>query len=121
MRSKQPPRYFGLAYRSASGTPDSLAPRPGVDDGLDGGLSFFSSLGNPHVRVGRYVEVDTSQLTQLVAILDDDPEGHISIRPMDMNTLQAWASSRGTGNIHTYTQEILGAVTYIGKKLSEEH
>jgi len=107
--------YTGRAYRSASGTPDSVTPRPGIDDVSGGGLSFFDSLDNPGVKSGKYVEIDTSRLRALIAIRDNQPPGHITIRPPTLTELRAWAATRGTGKIHPFTQEVLDAIV-IGKK-----
>jgi chorismate synthase len=103
-------------YRSASGTPDSLTPRSGVDDVAGGGLSFFDSLNNPGVKPGKYVEVDTSKLVTLIAIPDNNPPGHVTVTPGSLQALQDWAATRGTGQLHPFTAEILAAVTNIGKK-----
>jgi hypothetical protein len=80
-------------FRSASGTPDSLTPRPGIDDGLDGGLSFFDSIENPGVKPGKVVEVAPNRLRSLQVKMDDDPPGHISVRPESHDALQNWAAS----------------------------
>ena len=106
------PRY----YRSASGTPDSLTPRPGIDDGPNGGLSFWDSVENPNVKPGKVVEIDPSQLRSLQVKLNNDLPGHVSVRPESHGALQAWAASRGTSEIHSLTQEVLNAVVRIFKK-----
>jgi hypothetical protein len=103
-------------FRSASGTADSLTPRPGIDDGPDGGLSFFDSVENPGVKPGKVVEVDSSKLRSLQVNMDNDPPGHVTVRPSSDMDLQAWAASRGSGSVHSFTQEILDAVMRIFKK-----
>jgi hypothetical protein len=109
-------RYSGLAYRSASGTANSVTPRPGIDDMPGGGLSAYDSLENPGVKPGKYVVIDTSRLRSLYAIADELPPGHITIRPSTDLQLQDWASSRNTGTVHPLTKEILDAVIDIAKK-----
>jgi hypothetical protein len=102
-------------FRSASGSPDSLTPRPGIDDLPDGGLSFWDSID--YIKPGdKYVEVDTGRLRNLQVVPDNIPPGHVTVRPPTLNDLRAWAASRGTGRVHPYTQEILDAVVYRGKK-----
>ena len=94
----------GLVYRSASGTPDSLTPRPGVD--MDG-LSTFS---RPESLSGRRLQIiDTRQFRTLRAIADG-PDGHVSIAPPNLADLVAWAASRQSGVVHPYTQEVLDAI-----------
>jgi RHS repeat-associated protein len=106
----------GRIYRSASGTADSLTPRPGIDDLPGGGLSFFNSLENPGVQPGKYVSVDVSRLNTLGAFFDNNPPGHVTVRPQTLGQLREWASTRGTGQIHPLTQELLDANLQIGKK-----
>jgi len=102
-------------FRSASGSPDSLTPRPGIDDLPDGGLSFWDSID--HIKPGdKYVEVDTGRLRNLRVVPDNSPPGHVTVRPPTLSDLRAWAASRGTGRVHPSTQELLDAVVYRGKK-----
>ena len=108
--------YFGKAYRSASGTPDSLTPRAEVDDLAGGGLSFYNRLDHPALKPGKFVEIDTSKLQRLVALLDSEPEGHITGRPQLLDEMEQWAATRGSGRIHPLTRELLDAITAIGKK-----
>ena len=82
----------GIVYRMASGTPDSMTPRPGKD--TTSGLSF--SLDKPE---GKYQAVDVAKLngTGLEAI--NDHGSHVSIRPEndpDFKKLNEWASTRQT-------------------------
>jgi len=107
-------QYLGMMYRNASGTADSLTPRPGIDDIAGGGLSFWNSLDalNP----GKYVVVDASKLQQLKAVLDNNPIGHITVSPATLQELQAWAATRGSGIVHGFTQELLNALVSILKK-----
>ncbi len=104
------------AYRSASGTPDSLTPRPGIDDVPGGGLSFFDSFDNPGVKPGKVVEIAPNVLRSLTVDYDNDPPGHVTIRPSSHTELVQWAATRGTGQVHPFTQELLNAVTGIFKK-----
>lgn len=104
----------GRIYRAASGTPDSLTPRPGIDDvpGPHGqmGLSFFDSLDNPNIRPGsKYVSIDVAGLNNLEAHFDNVPPGHVSVRPQTLHQLQGWSATRGTGQIHPLTQELFDA------------
>ncbi|MBE2201483.1 MAG: RHS repeat-associated core domain-containing protein, partial [Anaerolinea sp.] len=103
----------GRIYRGASGTPDSITPRPGIDDvpGSQGqlGLSFFDSLDNPNVKPGKYVSIDVARLSNLEAHFDNIPLGHVSVRPPTLHELQGWSATRGTGQIHPFTQELFDA------------
>lgn len=108
--------FIGKIYRSASGSPDSLTPRPGHDDVPGGGLSFFDSLDNPGIGSGKYVEVDTNKLQGLQAIRDNVPPGHVTVTTSTHKELQEWAATRNTGQVHPRTREILDAVTGSGKK-----
>ncbi len=93
-------------YRSASGSADSLTPRPGKDDVPGGGLSFFDSKENPRVKPGKVVEIDPKQLSSLQVRMDDDPPGHVTVYPKSYAALQEWAATRGTGWVHQLTLEI---------------
>ena len=103
-------------FRSASGTADSLTPRPGYDDTSGGGLSFFDSVENPGVKPGKVVEIDPNRLRSPQVKMDDDPPGHVLVRPGSDMELQHWAATRGTGVVHSFTQEILDAIVRIFKK-----
>ncbi len=97
-------------YRNASGTDDSLTPRPGIDTWVEGGLSFYDSLDT--LRPGK----DTTRLRRLRAIYDRDPPGHVTVRPESQAELEEWASARGTGVQHPLTQELRAAITAAGYK-----
>ena len=101
-------------YRAASGTPDSVTPRPGIDDHPGGGLSFWNSVA--HLPPGKYIEVDPGRLRNLVVRLDNGPPGHVTVAPPSFTLLVDWAATRGTGVIHPLTQELLGAITRFGRK-----
>jgi hypothetical protein len=105
---------LGQIYRNASGTADSLTPRPSVDDIPGGGLSFWNNIES--LASGKYVTVDATKLKQLKAVLDNNPAGHITVAPETLQELQSWAATRGTGLVHELTQELLNAVTNIAKK-----
>lgn len=107
-------------YRKASGSADSLTPRPGVDDlNLEnGGLSFFDSIENmvnnlPLKPGDKYVVVDPKKLDGLDVILDNTPPGHVSVRPPTLDALKEWASTWKTGTVHRFTEIIKDAI--VGK------
>jgi hypothetical protein len=111
--------YTQKIYRAASGSDDSLTPRPGIDDGVDGGLSFWDSLDN--IKSGeKYVTVDPQKFGDLRAIRDNNPPGHVSVRPQSNSDLKEWAATRGTGKPHRLTTEVKNAVIDIGKKAKME-
>jgi RHS repeat-associated protein len=106
-------------FKKASGTPDSLTPRPGIDD-LDesGGLSFFNSLENLGADANdKWVQIDPKKFKELKAVFDNDPIGHVSVRPKSgvLQDLKDWAKTRGTNSIHRFTSELLNAITKKGK------
>jgi hypothetical protein len=108
----------GLLYRAATGSPDSLTPRTS-DIVPGGGLSFWDSID----KIGpgeKYVAVDPQKLKTLEAFPDNNPTGHVTVRPKSLESLQDWGSSRGTGNTHPLTQEVLNAVVYRGKTSKAE-
>ncbi|TWP30471.1 RHS repeat-associated core domain-containing protein [Apibacter muscae] len=95
----------GIVYKMASGTPDSMTPRPGKD--TTSGISF--SLDKPE---GKYQAVDVAKLngTGLEAI--NDHGSHVSIRPEndpDFKKLNEWASTRQIGEIHPYTESLMNS------------
>ena len=93
-------------YRGGSNSPSNLTPRPGVDTT---GLSTFDSLAA--FKPGDKVQViDTSLLDKLRAVPDAEPPGHVSVRPPDLSEISDWASTRGTDEIHPYTQELKDAI-----------
>jgi len=102
-------------FRSASGSPDSMTPRPGIDDVPGGGLTFWDSV-DPISPGSKYAEVDTSLLQALRPIPDGNPPGHVTVRPQTDGMLQEWAASRGTGVVHPLTQELLDSVVRMGRK-----
>jgi hypothetical protein len=106
----------GRLYRSASGTPDSLTPRPGSDDLPGGGLSFWRSPDEPRIGEGKYVEVDPGKFRDLLVAEDQGLQGHVLVRPASLSRLREWAATRGTGAVHPLTRELLDAVTDIGRK-----
>lgn len=90
-----------------------MTPRPGEDDVPGGGLSFFNSLDK--LNPGKYVAIDASKLQKLVAVLDNNPHGHVSVSPSTLAELQEWAATRGIETVHNLTQELMSLKT-IGKK-----
>ena len=101
-------------FRNASGTPDSLTPRPGKDDLPGGGLSFWDSLDK--LSPGKYVKVASEKLNNLKAVLDNPKTGHISISPSSLDELVEWASTRNTGTVHELTEELINAIIERGVK-----
>ena len=111
--------YFGanppkIVYRGGSRTPDNLTPRPGIDTQ---GLSTFVTLELAVQPGGKAQAIDLSRLpAPLAGVPDLPPPGHVSIRPgleRTLEVLQAtaeWASSRGTGVLHPYTQALMEAI-----------
>jgi len=99
-----------LIYRSASGTPSSMTPRP-VDTK---GLSAANSLAN--ALPGKNQIIDTSKFTSLCAICDNPATGHVSIKPKDMRVMQSWIESRVSTAIHPLTQELMDSVVGTVKK-----
>ena len=104
----------GKIYRNATGTADSLTPRPGIDDAVGGGLSFFNSVDR--LRPGKFVEVDPAKFNHLGAILDNPVTGHVSVGPAAHASLVEWAATRQTGSVHPLTQELLNAVVGQGMR-----
>jgi RHS repeat-associated protein len=95
-----------VVYRGGSRTVDNFTPRPGLDTT---GLSTFDNLGA--FKPGTKVQViDVSKLRSLRAVPDAEPPGHVSIAPRDITELPGWAGTRGTGQAHPLTEELLGAV-----------
>jgi hypothetical protein len=54
--------------------------------------------------------IDLSKLRSLRGVPDAPPPGHVSISPWEMSELPGWAGMRGTGRVHSYTQELLDAL-----------
>jgi RHS repeat-associated protein len=88
-------------YRNGSGTPGNLTPKPKDKNGL--------SL-NVNPMPGKNQVIDTSKLDKLCAVCDNTKTGHVSIIPKDMNQMQGWIDSRGSGTTHPLTQELMNAV-----------
>ena len=93
-----------LVFRSASGTPTSMTPRPKDTKGL----SSFNSLEN--ALPGKNQVIDTKKLQNLCANCDNPSTGHVSITPKDMTQMQGWINSRGSDKVHPLTQELMDAV-----------
>jgi RHS repeat-associated protein len=95
-----------LLYRGGSATPNNFTPRPLIDST---GLSTFDTLEAATPPGGKAQVIDVSKLKSLLAIPDAPPEGHVSITPEDAALLEEWAATRGTGQVHPLTQELLDA------------
>ncbi|MDQ0568350.1 RHS repeat-associated protein [Variovorax paradoxus] len=99
-----------LIYRSASGTPASMTPRPVDLKGLSAANSVENALA------GKNQIIDASKLQNLCAVCDNAATGHVSIAPKDMSQMPGWVNSRGGADIHPLTQELMDAVTGVFKK-----
>jgi hypothetical protein len=102
--AEPPPQYV---YRGGSGTPSNLTPRPGVDTT---GLSTFDNLEAATQPGGKAQIIDTTRLKTLVATPDAPPPGHVSLHPPNLDEVTDWAATRGTDEVHPYTQEVMDAV-----------
>lgn len=60
--------------------------------------------------------IDTSRLTNLCAVCDNPSTGHVSIIPRDLSEMPGWIASRGTGEVHPLTKELMDAVVDTVKK-----
>lgn len=87
-----------------------MTPRPDKDtQQVPRGLSTFD---RPELAaaVGQKVQViNTELLTNLLAVPDDNPPGHVSILPRTQAELEEWAATRG-GDPHPYTEEVQRAI-----------
>lgn len=106
---------LAVVYRGGSRTPANLTPRPGVDTA---GLSTFERLEQATPPGGKAQVIDLSRLQEpLVGVPDTPPQGHVSIRPGSnltlevMQSIEQWAATRGTGDIHPFTRAIVDAIT----------
>jgi hypothetical protein len=54
--------------------------------------------------------IDTSLLKLVEAYPDAPPPGQVSLAPADSSLIEAWAATRGTDEISTFTQDILDAI-----------
>lgn len=95
-----------LVYRGGSAQPANLTPRPGIDTT---GLSTFDNPNAAAPNGGKVQVIDTSQL-KLVQAFPDAPLGHVSLAPPDSSEIEAWAATRGTGEISPFTQDIMDAI-----------
>lgn len=94
-------------YRGGSASADNLTPRPGVDNT---GLSTFDTVEAATPPGGKAQVIDTGRLSSLSAVPDAPPPGHVSITPGDPALVEQWAATRGTGQVHPYTQELQNAI-----------
>jgi hypothetical protein len=110
-----------IVYIWGNLTSDNFTPRPGKDTvggpGQQAGLSASGAV--PPGRKGQ--AIDTERLKPPLKAIPDDTtqggaDGHFAIAPVnvmgdvDVEQLQAWAASRGTGRTHEFTQLLLDAV-----------
>jgi hypothetical protein len=110
-----------IVYIWGNLTADNFTPRPGKDTvgrpGQPPGLS-----ASDMIPAGRKAQgIDTDKLKPPLKAIPDDPQqggdpGHLAIAPVDdqgavdIQQLDAWARSRGTGQTHDLTQMLLDAV-----------
>jgi hypothetical protein len=110
-----------IVYIWGNLTSDNFTPRPGKDTvgrpGQQAGLS-----ASEEIPAGRKAQgIDTDKLKPPLKAIPDDTQqggtpGHFAIAPVDQEgrvdvaQLQDWATSRGTGQTHTFTQILLDAV-----------
>jgi hypothetical protein len=110
-----------VVYRRGSLTDDNFTPRAGKDTigrpGQQAGLSASDVLPPS----GKAQGIDTGALEAPLKAIPDDPKqggtrGHFAIAPVDvmgevdLELLEDWAMSRGTGRRHELTQRLLDAV-----------
>jgi hypothetical protein len=108
----------GIVYRRGGFSYKNFTPRPGVDDGINGGLSTYDTLDAVTSEGQRVFEpkdpyqiIDIGRLGKgLIAVRDNDPPGHVKIIPANqlLETLQEWISTRDIGG-HPLTQELMNA------------
>ena len=110
-----------IVYIWGNLTSDNFTPRPGKDTigrpGQQAGLSASDSI--PPGKKTQGIDIDKLK-PPLKAIPDDTKQGgtpgHFAIAPVDekgevdVQKLEAWAMSRGTGQTHQLTQILLDAV-----------
>jgi len=110
----QPPK---VVYRGASGMPDSMTPRPGIDDvGANQGLSAYTTVEQAAKPGDKVMAIDTTKLKICAASCDPNDPTHILIAPNDGTTVSAWAATRGTGSVDAHTQDVRAASVYWGKR-----
>jgi hypothetical protein len=110
-----------IVYIWGNLTVDNFTPRPHRDTagrpGQQPGLSASEAIPPDKKAQG----IDTDKLKPPLRAWPDDTgqggtPGHVAIAPVDENgevdveNLEAWASSRGTGPTHKFTQILLDAV-----------
>ncbi|MDT0487244.1 hypothetical protein [Streptomyces doebereineriae] len=95
------PRYV---YRGASGTYQSMTPRPDDAEGL-------SSWDKPNRIRGKVQIIDTQKLGDDLEAVPDGG-GHVSVRPKDMSEMEGWIASRATANDspHPFTEVLKDAI-----------
>ena len=96
-------------YRGGSRTDGNLTPRPGKDDRADSPGRGLSTNTSPPPGKSQMIETDNLG-GDLEAV--NDSRTHYAIRPTnDPNAekLQEWASTRGSGQTHQYTNAVRNA------------
>lgn len=110
-------------YKKGSDTVDNLTPRP-QDAVKDGGLSFWDSLESLKKNMGlepkdKITVVDPNKIDGLNVIRDNVPEGHVTVRPDNLEDLKDWSSTRKTGrtweNAHPLSKILNDAKVWAGK------
>jgi len=99
-----------LCYRQASGSVDSMTPRLRDQDGL----SAWNTPGKAGGPGEKIQEINTDEFANLTEGTMR-PDGHYSIAPKDPSQMADWIASRGSGDPHPLTQELLNATRYWGK------
>jgi hypothetical protein len=102
-------------------TADNFTPRPGKDTvGRPGQAAGLSA--SEKIPPGRKAQgIDIAKLRSPLRAIPDDTlhggtPGHFAIAPadergeVDLNQLESWAQSRGSGETHEFTQILLDAV-----------
>ena len=96
-----------LVYRGGSAQAANLTPRPGIDES---GLSTFDTPEAAAPSGGKVQVIDTGRLKLVKANPDSPPPGHVSLAPADGSQIEEWAATRGTEEIHPFTQDIMDAI-----------
>ena len=95
--------------------PTPLAVTPKAKD-VDTGLSTHDTAEAALETSKKAQAIDAAKLDKLEAIRDNNPPGHVSIRPKDKARLKEWADNPE----HPFTKEVDRAITHeVRKKKSE--
>jgi len=63
----------------------------------------------------KIITVDLKQIDGLNVFLDNNPLGHVSVKPRTLTELQEWASTRGTDFVHRFTQTVHDSIVDVRK------